>query len=53
MVVLLLLFFICYVFSVVYFIYKLKVQDDDINTLYDNYFKYIEGSFRRGDKDDA
>lgn len=28
-------------------IYKLKLIDNDIETLYDNYFKYIENSFNR------
>lgn len=46
----LILFFIFYVISLVYFIYKLKLQDDDIEILYDNYSKYIENSFNRGDK---
>lgn len=44
------LFFIVYVISLVVLIYKLKLQDDDIETLYDNYSKYIEDSFNRGGK---
>ena len=44
------LFFIIYVISLVILIYKLKLQDDDIETLYDNYSKYIEESFNRGEK---
>ena len=44
------LFFIIYVISLVVLIYNLKLQDDDLETLYDNYSKYIEESFNRGVK---
>ena len=46
------LFFIIYVISLAVLIYKLKLHDDDIETLYNNYSKYIEESFNRGEKND-
>lgn len=52
MFILLILFFIVYVVSFVYIIYKLKLQDDDIEILYDKYAKYISDSFQGGVKND-
>ena len=49
---LLILFFIVYLVSFVYIIYKLKLQDDDIEILYDKYAKYIADSFQGGVKND-
>lgn len=48
----LILFFIIYVVSYVFVIYKLKLLDDDINTLYDKYSSYIANSFFGGIKND-
>lgn len=44
----LILFFIFFVVSYVYLIYKLKLQDDEIESLYDKYAGYIENSFKVG-----
>lgn len=46
----LILFFIIFVISYVYLIYKLKLQDDEIETLYDKYANYIENTFCKGVK---
>ena len=50
MFILLILFFIIFVVSYVFIIYKLKLLDDDINTLYDKYAEAIASSFRGGMK---
>lgn len=50
MIILLILFFIFFIVSFAYLFYKIKVLDNDIDVLYDNCFKYIESSFKRGDK---
>lgn len=47
MFIFVLIFFIVYVISFVYLIYKIKILEDDIDTLYDNYSSYIEKSFSR------
>lgn len=39
------LFFIIFVVSYVFIIYKLKLLDDDINTLYDKYAEAVASSF--------
>lgn len=52
MFLLLVLFFIVYVVSFAYIVYKLKLQDDDIEILYDKYAKYIADSFQGGVKND-
>ena len=52
MFLLLVLFFIIYVVSFAYIVYKLKLQDDDIEILYDKYAKYIADSFQGGVKND-
>lgn len=44
------IFFIVFVVSYVYLIYKLKLQDDEIESLYDKYAGYIENSFKVGKK---
>lgn len=50
MFILLILFFIIFVVSYVFIIYKLKLLDDDINTLYDKYAEVIASSFTGGMK---
>ena len=50
MFILLILFFIIFVVSYVFIIYKLKLLDDDINTLYDKYSEAIADSFTGGMK---
>lgn len=50
MFILLILFFIIFVVSYVFIIYKLKLLDDDINTLYDKYSEAIANSFMGGIK---
>ena len=50
MFILLILFFIIFVVSYVFIIYKLKLLDDDINTLYDKYAEAIANSFTGGMK---
>lgn len=45
MFILLILFFIVFVVSYVYIIYKLKIQDDEIETLYDKYASAFANSF--------
>lgn len=50
MFILLILFFIIFVVSYVFIIYKLKLLDDDINTLYDKYAEAIASSFTGGMK---
>lgn len=50
MFILLILFFIIFVVSYVFIIYKLKLLDDDINTLYDKYSEAIASSFTGGMK---
>lgn len=44
------LFFIIFVVSYVFIIYKLKLLDDDINTLYDKYAEAVASSFTGGIK---
>ena len=39
------LFFITFILSFVYLFYKLKLLDDDIETLYTKYSDYISNSF--------
>lgn len=51
MFIFVLIFFIVYVISFVYLIYKIKILEDDVDTLYDNYSAYIENSFNRRNKD--
>lgn len=48
MFILLILFFIIFVVSYVFIIYKLKLLDDDINTLYDKYAEALANSFNGG-----
>lgn len=48
----LIIFFIVFVISYVYLIYKLKLQDDEIETLYDKYSSYIENTFKVGVRND-
>ena len=51
MFLLLMLFFVIFLVSYVFIIYKLKLIDDDIETLYDKYSEYISSSFlERRDK---
>lgn len=52
MFLLLILFFIIFIVSYVFIIYKLKLLDDDINTLYDKYAEAVANSFRGGRKID-
>lgn len=47
MFIFVLVFFVVYVISVVYLLYKLSIAEDDIEILYDNYSKYVESSFKR------
>lgn len=51
MIILLLIFFIIYVISYVFLFYKIKVIEEEIETLYDTYFKFIDNSFKGGNKD--
>lgn len=53
MFILLLIFFIIYVLSVVYFYYKLKLQDDELEELYEQIYYYIDRDFNLGGKHDA
>lgn len=53
MFILLLIFFIVYVVSVVYFYYKLKLQDDELDELYEQIYCYIDRDFKLGGKHDA
>ena len=50
MFVFLIIFFIVFCISYIFLIYKVMLLDDDIEILYDNYSKYVEDSFKRGDK---
>lgn len=50
MFIFLIIFFIVFCISYVFIIYKVMLLDDDIEILYDNYSKYVEDSFKRGDK---
>lgn len=52
MFILLILFFIIFVVSYVFIIYKLKLLDDEIDTLYDKYAEALANSFSGGKKDD-
>ncbi|CCZ17437.1 unknown [Clostridium sp. CAG:780] len=52
MFILLILFFIVFVISYVFIIYKLKLLDDDINTLYDKYAEALANSFSGGRTND-
>ncbi len=38
---------ICFVACLCFLFYKLKMQDDDIDTLYDQYSQYIQKTFER------
>ncbi len=53
MFIFLIIFFIIFCISYIYLIYKVMLLEDDIETLYDKYSKYIEDSFKRGDKKDV
>ena len=47
MFIFIIIFFIIFFISFVYFFYKIKMLEDDVESLYDNYIRYIENSFRR------
>ena len=53
MFILLLIFFIVYVVSVVYFYYKLKLQDDELDELYHQIYWYIDRYNNLGGKHEA
>ncbi len=53
MFILLSIFFIVYAISFIYLFYKIKCIEEDIEALYDTYFKFIENSFKKGDNNVA
>ena len=50
MFIFLIIFFIIFCISYIFLIYKVMLLDDDIEILYNNHCKYVEDSFKRGDK---
>lgn len=52
LLIFLIVFFIVFVVSYVFLVYKLKLLDDDVETLYDKYSEYIANSFSGGIKHD-
>lgn len=50
MFILLILFFMLYVISFVCLFYKIKLQDDEIESLYDRVYSHIQSDFlKEGD----
>lgn len=49
----LIIFFIVYVISFVFFYYKLKLQDDELEQLYSDLYNHIEQDFRKEGKKNA
>lgn len=48
MFIFLILFFIIYILSVVFFYYKLKLQDDEIEEMYSQLYSHIKQDFKIG-----